>query len=299
MKLTAIEVLYLHYVNGKNKRDAFQHDFWSTEYNHSPEHLLNRLLRIGAIYESHHPIYTLTQFTVPIIKDLLKKSGIKVSGSKKELIERAALHSDVLDMTGLDLQSVYVVTEPYESFLQETAFINYINFHGPISIGEAYEYYLNHPDKSPSEIIIDVHEKRIIESLTSQNKYDAIKGHHVLSEYYNKELKDIDKSLSHLNQFTMLIILQSIHSYRKYITEKRLTRSYFNIDNYTLEKYRNLLRMKQFSITELYNKLLTDAESLPYNVDDITHSAQFIIRDIIGSDTAEDKLIHSIDDAVT
>src|SRR5690625_1828496 len=103
MQLDAVEVLFLHYVDGKTKDETLQHDFWITEYEREPQHLLNHLVESGAIYQSHELSTTLTKFTVPIIKDLLKKSGIKVSGSKKELIERVKLHQAFIDLTGLQM----------------------------------------------------------------------------------------------------------------------------------------------------------------------------------------------------
>lgn len=293
MKLDAVEVLFLHYINGKSKQEAIQHNFWVTEYNREPVHLLNHLINAGAIYQSHDLSVTLTKFTVPIIKDLLKKSGIKVSGSKKELIERVKQHKSFIDLTHLSLSPVYVVDDSLKKFLSDTKFINYISLHGPISIHDAYAYYINHPDLTPSEIIIALHEHKIEQSLGKTNKYDAIKCHHLLSEYYRNELNDIEESLYHLNQFSLLIILQSIFRYKQ-LEDSMKHDAFFNIDNYTIEKYRHLLLMKQFEIRELYDKLLEHGNYLPYDKEVITLAAQFIIRNIAGRENAEPILRKSL-----
>lgn len=293
MTLDAVEVLFLHYVNDKTEEEALHHDFWLTEYNRDPQHLLHQLINTGAVYQSDDLSATLTKFTVPIIKDLLKNSGIKVSGNKKELIERVKEHQAFIDLTGLDLNGVYIVSDSFRTFLHDTVFINYISLHGPITIYEAYAFYLEHQDISPSDIIIALHEHKIAESIDKINKYDAVKCHHLLAEYYNNDLHDTEQSLYHLNQFSMLIVLESINRYKQ-LEPIMKHNEFFNIDNYTIEKYRNLLLMKQFNINELYDKLLQHAETLPYRKTDITLAAQFIIRYIIGSEQAETKLINGI-----
>ncbi|CAD2070816.1 hypothetical protein GCM10007275_16780 [Jeotgalicoccus coquinae] len=293
MNLDAVEVLFLHYVNGKTEQEAMQHNFWTAEYNRSPEQLLNQLIETGSVAKSHDLFFTLTKFTVPVIKNLLKKSGIKVSGSKQELIERAKEHQAFIDLTELDLEGVYVADDSLETFLHDTVFINYISLHGPVTIQEAYAFYLKHPDMSNSEIIIALHEEKIAAGIDKSNKYDVVKCHHLLAEYYSTELNDIENSLRHLNLFTILIVLQSIQRYLQ--PEARMKQdSFFNIDNYTIEKYRNLLLMKQFTINELYDKLLDHSEKLPYSNKHITLAAQFIIRYIIGSGQAETKMIESL-----
>ena len=296
MKLDAVEVLFLHYVNGKTEEEALQHDFWLTEYNRDPQYLLNQLITTGALCLSYDLSVTLTQFTVPIIKDLLKNSGIKVSGNKKDLIARVKEHQDFIDVTALDIHGVYVVDKSLETFLHDTVFINYISLHGPISIEEAYSYYTKHPDMNASEIIIALHERKIAANIKKPNKYGAVKCHHLLSEYYSSELHDTEQSLYHLNQFSMLIVLESISRYKQ-LDSKMKHDEFFNIDNYTIEKYRNLLLMKQFNINELYDKLLKHADTLPYIQTDITLAAQFIIRYIIGSEQAEAKLIDHLNNS--
>lgn len=297
MQLDAVEVLFLHYADGKTKEEALQHDFWLTEYNRKPAELLASLLNSGAIDQSQDLSVTLTKFTVPIIKDLLKKSGIKVSGNKKDLIERVKQHQEFIDLTGLKLTPVYVVHKSFETFLHDTVFINYISLHGPVTIDEAYSYYLNHPDMTPSEIIIALHEEKIAENLSKPNKYEAVKCHHLLSDYYSSELNDLEKSLYHLNQFTMLIVLQSIQRYLQ-LEHDQQRNSFFNIDNYTIEKYRNMLLMKQFTINELYDKLMEHAAVLPYSDNHIRLAAQFIIRYIIGSEQAEIKLTEGLNETL-
>lgn len=298
MQLDAVEVLFLHYADGKTKKEALQHDFWLTEYNRRPENLLDHLVKTGAVYPSSDLSVTLTKFTIPIIKDLLKKSGIKVSGNKNDLIERVKQQQEFIDLSELKLSPVYVVHDSYEVFLHDTVFINYISLHGPVTIDEAYNYYLDHADITPSEIIIALHEKKIAENLSKPNKYKAVKCHHLLSDYYSSELDNLEKSLYHLNQFTMLIVLQSIQRYLQ-LEHDQQRNSFFNIDNYTIEKYRNMLLMKQFTINELYDKLLEHAKTLPYSDNHITLAAQFIIRYIIGSEQAEIKLTEGLEETQT
>lgn len=293
MTWEAEEVLFLHFINGKTKQQAIQYDFWETEYHRKPLDLLKQLTAKGAIHQSDDLSFTLTQFTVPIIKDLLKKAGLKVSGNKIDLIERVKAHREFIDLSHLNMESVYTVDESLETFLYDTIFLNYISLHGPVTIDDAYSYYLRHQDLNASELIIALHERRIEESLLQSNKYEAVKCHHLLSEYYTSELHDNDKSLYHLNHFSMLIVLESIQRFQQLNpAEKKDT--FFNIDNYTIEKYRNMLIMKQLDINVLYSIFLEHSVQLPYSEEETLLAVQFIIRCIIGSESAEEKLIDDL-----
>lgn len=77
MQLDAVEVLFLHYADGKTEEEALQHDFWLTEYNRKPAELLASLLNSGAIGQSQDLSVTLTKFTVPIIKIYSKSRALK------------------------------------------------------------------------------------------------------------------------------------------------------------------------------------------------------------------------------
>ena len=144
MKLSAVEVLFLHFLHGKRKRDLIIYDFWTTEYNIEPLELLDALIDKGAVHKTQDLSYTLTQFTVPIIKDLLKKSGIKLSGNKQDLIERVKLNASLIDLSHLHPEAVYIVDDSLNDLMQNTTFLNYINLYGPIGIEDAFSYYLQH-----------------------------------------------------------------------------------------------------------------------------------------------------------
>lgn len=294
MKLSAVEVLFLHFLHGKRKRDLIIYDFWTTEYNIEPLELLDALIDKGAVHKTQDLSYTLTQFTVPIIKDLLKKSGIKLSGNKQDLIERVKLNASLIDLSHLHPEAVYIVDDSLNDLMQNTTFLNYINLYGPIGIEDAFSYYLQHQDMNESELIISIHETHITETMNKTNKYDAIKCHHLLTEYYSSKCDDFDKRLYHLNHFSMLIVLESIQRYLQ-IDDPSTHYSFFNIDNYTIEKYRDMLLMKQLDINTLYDRLLEHTEALPYAENFIKLAAQYIIRCVIGSSQAEDKLIQVLE----
>lgn len=293
MKLNAIEVLYLHFVNGRTHGEATEYDFWLTQYSSKAEDLIGRLINRGIIYENDDLPVILRKLKVPELKNLLKHSGIKVSGNKSVLIERIIENRHVIDLKNENLKSVYSVKNAFKSFLNETEFINYFHFNGHISVYEAYDYYLKHPDRTSNEIVIGILKERIEDNINKSNKYDALKSFQLLSHFHLNEMEDLDSSIYYLNNFTMLIILQSILNYPAY---KIITSgSHFNIDNFTADRYRALLKTNQMTPYALYHSLVNDTEKLPYSYGQRKMAARFIIDHIMEDEDAEIKLRSLLD----
>src|SRR5699024_12417520 len=61
---------------------------------------------------------------------------------------------------------------------------------------------------------------------SSDLKYDAIKAFRLLSHFHQEGLEDTESAVHYLNNFAMLIILQSIMRYRSYksILDRKSTR---------------------------------------------------------------------------
>ncbi|WP_411843033.1 SAP domain-containing protein [Salinicoccus sp. HZC-1] len=288
MKLSAIEVLYMHFVNGRTHGEATEYDFWLTQYSSKAENLIGRLINRGIIYENDDLSVVLRKLKVPELKNLLEHSDIKVSGNKSVLIERIIENRYIIDLKNEGLESVYSVKNEFKSFLNQTEFINYFHFNGHISVYEAYDYYLKHPNRTSNEIVIGVLKERIEDNINNTNKYDALKSFQLLSHFYIDEMKDLDSSIYYLNNFTMLIILQSILNYPAY---KMITSgSHFNIDNFTADRYRALLETNQMTPYALYHALVDDTENLPYSYEQRKKAARFIIDYIMEDEDGEIKL---------
>jgi hypothetical protein len=272
MSLNAVEVLYLHYINGKTSKDIDKYDFWELQYSMSGKTLFQQLLKKNVIYENTTLSATLTKLTVVKLKNLLRKSSMKVSGNKKDLIQRIAEHADVIDWKGLNLTGVFLVTDEYKAFYEATSFINYFHFNGTIGIHTAYEYYLQHPQLSPDEVIIEVLNQTVDKGMQETNKYNAVKAHWLLSTFYQDTLHDSVHSMYHLDHFTVLIILEAV------IRNPEDELPY--MDHYTLDKYREFMRRENLSPLGLYNHLMHHTQALNYPEEYKARAAQIIVDDV-------------------
>lgn len=294
MKLNAIEVLYLHFVHGLTHEEAVMYDFWFTQYSSTAEDLIASLMEKEVIYKSNAFSITLKKLKVPELKRLLKHSGIKVSGNKSILIERIIDNQHIIDLKNEDLKSVYTVKNAYIPFLEETNFINYFHFNGHISVYEAYDYYIAHPEKSSEKIVAGVLNEKIENSIKKPNKYDALKSFQLLSHFFLEEMNDLKNSIYYLNNFTMLIILQSILNYPSY--KMILPGNHFNVDNFTAYKYRKLLDTDKMTPYDLYHALVDDTVHLPYSYENRKKAARFIVAYVMDDENAEIKLKKLLDD---
>ncbi|MFD2831158.1 SAP domain-containing protein [Corticicoccus populi] len=273
--LNAVEVLYLHYINGRTIDDVDQYDFWRKQYGIDGKTLFNQLLNKNVIYEDTTPAVTLSKLTVVKLKDVLRKSGIKISGRKQVLISRIVEHSDIIDFHDLDLKGVYLVTKDFEQHFKNTSFINYFHFNGHITVQEAYQYYVNHQTLHPEAVITAVLNENIRSGMKKSNKYEAVKSHLLLSNFYRDTLKDNAQYVFHLNHFSVLIILESVT--RNGHTN---TGDPDILDHYTIEKYRHVLEINHWNKTQLYQNILETTRTLPYPAESIKEAASLIIRQL-------------------
>src|SRR5699024_7805826 len=115
-----------------------------------------------------------------------------------------------------------------------------------------------------------------------------------LSNFYLEQLNDLNSSIYYLNNFTMLIILQSMTNYHKY--KPLMPGSHFNIDNFTVEKYMMLLKTNQMTPYGLNQALIDDTEHLPYSHEQRKMAAAFIVDYVMEDNKAESKLRRLLDE---
>ena len=72
--------------------------------------------------------------------------------------------------------------------------------------------------------------------------------------------------------------------------------SHFNIDNFTAEKYRGLLKTNQMTPYGLNQALVDDTKNLPYSYEQRKMAAKFIVDYIMGDNEAESKLSRLLDE---
>lgn len=282
--ISASDLLFIQQINNKTFDQLSVYDYWLQNHEEPNDARLHRLLDHEYLYESNDITLRLSQFTIPTLKKLLKAHHLKVSGNKNELLQRLGEHETSLSLENLTIKPVYTANHDILPLIKYTTFLVYLSMNGPLSIEEGYAFYLKHQAMSNEDLIINLYKEKIAQS---KNTYLIIKCHLFLSDYY-KKLNDQRESLRHLNHFAMSLVLNAIN---RYLENDIYLDSFFNIDHYTLDKYRNLLLMKQYSINELYEYTLSDLEGDSHHH---TLAAQYIIRSIIDSPLAETKLLEEL-----
>src|SRR5699024_9640108 len=86
----------LFFVEGKSEKDALNQKFWSTKYGYSKDGLLKDLKKLKLIEFGFDINSSLDNLKVNDLKDILRKNNLKLSGNKKDLIDRIIEHSSLI-----------------------------------------------------------------------------------------------------------------------------------------------------------------------------------------------------------
>lgn len=155
MKLTPVEILMLYYVrNGiPTSRDSYP-GYWNYQYNVDPHEILERLHAKSLIIKTTDIKQNLNSSTVKMLKPILKEHGLKVSGTKKELINRILKNIPENELKGLFDTEYYKMTEQAAMILKANEHIPYIHRRQSLgmSIYQAHEIKLQRPELSSQDI---------------------------------------------------------------------------------------------------------------------------------------------------
>lgn len=155
--LNPAEILMLDYVNSGLQCDKINFPgFWKYQYNSDPLEILKNLLKKKLIYKSVDIVTNLNSSKLPELKQFLKLHNLKVSGTKKELINLVLNNIPKEELLETFNAEFYKLTEPAITLLKSNEHIPYIHKHQNIglSIFQAHEIKKRNPNLSGRDIAL-------------------------------------------------------------------------------------------------------------------------------------------------
>lgn len=203
MNLNANDLLIMHLnVNRTVGNETLNHSYFrdnSIDVMSSIKKLINNdVLQIQSSLET-----SLSKLKVPELKEILKNNGLKVSGNKQELVNRITNNKNLLDITSLNLPSIYIPTDKGKELIKQTNYIPHFYNDFTISLPRAHKLAVN--------------------NLNSTDKIETI---YMLEVKYEMEINHDNHRLSRL--FSSLA-----EYYLKNKNDKETARMYFNLSYYS------------------------------------------------------------------
>lgn len=297
-RLNALEVLYLHYINGKNEEKVNNYSFWFHQYSTNPFNLFTSLKKRNVIKESTDLKSILNNLKVTELKDTLRQNNLKLSGNKPDLIKRIIENNKIINFDTSAYPSIYFVTDEYKSLLNSTEFITYFHNNHIIDIFDAYDYSLKHRDKSNGELIVLILNDVLKEELKKEEYFNVSILYNNLARYYYDH-NDEYSAQYHLHNYQMLNVLNEIERIKDYnsygISISIDDDSYmFFINDWSLLQYKSLLKTRQIDTSDLKNELIDSTKHLPFTSKDKEAAAIYIIERVSDNHDASKNLLNKI-----
>ncbi len=249
-KLTALELLVMHLINGKTKGTVLSKKVWPYIYPIDPMTILKNLIKDGVILEDSNLMLTLSKLKKTELIEILKLNNLRINGNKKDLVLR--LIENDANLSSVYLPEVYTINNEYVDVYKETEFL--LEFiHGiDISIEDAYRYYITHPGISEFDLKVGIYSDRIKYWLKS-DKYTSIYQIKslcfTLSEIYF-QYKEYNLGFYYLN---IAYLIHISFLLRKYILNNEFYNAHINmpISSKDIIKYRSAIANNIFTLSQL------------------------------------------------
>lgn len=263
-RLSAFELLVIHLVQNKIKGSVLDQSFWYQIYSTDPLIILNDLIEDGIIIESNDLHIGLAKLKIPDLKEILKKGNQKVSGNKKELINRIIENN--ISLNDVYIPTVYIISKEYEQIYYNTGFITDFIYSDSVTLNEACKYYYMHPDLSELEIKTGILISKFKELKSNNDSEKKYKLRNIASDiartYFDN--KQFEQGFYYLNISTLYNIHQSLESYFRY-SEYNNDAPYFYFSEHELIKYRSAIYNNNFTLEQLRNDLFQISNDLSLN----------------------------------
>lgn len=154
-ELTPVDILMLHYAGGARASSIQFAGFWSYVYEVDPFDVLNKLISIGFIIKDYDIEANLISSTVADLKEVLKKAGLPMSGTKKVLISRLLNSLSASELQAHFPDDTYVLSETAKRKLGENDHIPFFHNHlsnSNITIFEADQLKKHNPSLNKFQI---------------------------------------------------------------------------------------------------------------------------------------------------
>lgn len=153
--MNGIDILVLHYLNGKDETYELNQSFWTFSYSANIEKIVKKLINKNYINLDFDLEKSLSSCKVPELKEILKSNDLPVSGKKIDLIERIIESADKQKYQHL-LKKVWVPSSEGKKIIHDTDFIMYAHRHLTqyVNINDVYNSYLSNTSESNKDILI-------------------------------------------------------------------------------------------------------------------------------------------------
>ena len=185
--ISPVEILLLHYVNGKPEQSISFPGYFQYRYEVNPHQLLKQLINKGLLTLQNDPVKNMQKTKVDDLKEILKKKSLKVTGRKNELIRRIIENHTPEELKSLFPRRIYQPTEQGLKILNENDHIWFFHSqsHVDVSIYEAHKEKKAAPHLSKFEIGYKILEQKA-KSYFKQNNFglyrNALLGISILQE---------------------------------------------------------------------------------------------------------------------
>ncbi|SUM57828.1 SAP domain-containing protein [Staphylococcus microti] len=229
-ELNAHDLLVLHLHNNREVGNETRHHSYFKEHQIDIDKNLSRLISLKKLDIKSDFDHSLPHLKVPELKQILRENNLKLSGNKKDLIERIKLN---LSAHEIDLPKVYVATSNAEETLINTKYIKHFYNSDIISLAAAKKIIdsnLNVDDKIEFIYVYLINQFR--KSKSDRNKLNRVI--YSLIIYYKSINKNVNIIRKYINYNTFISMsmslehLKAVIHFSNYSTENNLL-NYFHL----------------------------------------------------------------------
>jgi len=226
---------------------------------------VEKLIKEGVLRKTNQFEISIHKIKLTELKEILKESYLKRSGTKKDLINRIRENFNYIH--NLELPFVYIATEKGEKLLQDTEYLlSFIN--DPISIVRAHYLVENYINENCNDKVAEVFKFEF------QRKYEngtmnAMYNHELesLISHYKNDLKDYNSARKYLNllyYFKIKNILNDLetskYSYYDLNGNLDLDRLQIKLNHHRVSIYEHFIFTQRLSNDNIFNLFIKDTE---------------------------------------
>ncbi|WP_419743600.1 SAP domain-containing protein [Macrococcoides bohemicum] len=293
-RLNAMEVLVLHFTDGKVIDNCLYESFWYDRFSTNPAPIKQKLIKQGILIISKDTKKSLNKLKLDDLKNILRNNSLKVGGKKAELIDRI-LESEII-LENEVLPQVYEVVPAYRKILEDTTFLKSIIGNQSLDFIKAYEFYLKHPNLNSDTYLENIYMENIKKEIKKEHYGNAPVLYSYLSHhYFNK--KDEKSGIFNLNSHIMLRLLNDVNriiEYKRAGYDEFIDRHNFYIHNDDIQKYRVLLKTEQITEHQLYNDLIESVSMIDEDKKNKEIMATYILNKIANKGNENEVAIKDI-----
>lgn len=276
--LNGVDVLGLHYLNGRPENYKLDQQFWKYTYSTSADRIIQTLVDNDFISLKPNVRQSLSNLTVAQLKEILRENDLKVSGNKPDLIERVIeeLPHEKLEEK---LEKIWTPTDKGKKLVEETDFIKFAHnkINHLVSINDIYRLYLENLSLDSKDILIKAIENKIKFRGNIENYVNIPYALLELSRVCN-EYGDFEGQYDYLVRAVVskFIYQQSIYPPTHIMENFGLFFSHYQIQLMFIRDLKNLIYSN-----ESYKKTLKDKVEKYYDPQSIKHFTPSDIYEIL------------------